>query len=363
MHHPGKELLKPKVGNKSLFPPEAMHHPGKWTFKTQGRNISVDEPDYSDPRVLGINVCIYGFKTRFVNVYSPTNIDGTANQKDEFYRKVKKACDLKRKHHKLIVLGDFNAQTSVAYKQCLFDVKTIIEDNECNDNGNRLKHFCRYKELCMPQTHFNHPVEERYTWFSNDGKTKKILDYVLVEKYVQQYISECAVDQSCLVESDHRLLITSLKTPMNKKARWKVPKANREKKLNMKVLREDVIKLEFVNQLTENLKNTPVGEESSSLISDKVINGLNLPAKTVLQAKDSIKVKEIWKDDFQLNNLLNERATLDRMSNELKNSMKEITNRVMHLRTEKIKKEAEEINTFANKKQIEELSRLFKSDA
>ena len=114
--------------------------------------------------------------------------------------------------------------------------------NDWNHNGCRLKNLCREKELCMPQTYFNYPAQERYTWYSNDGKTQKILDYVLVEKYVQQYITDCAVHQNCHVETDHRLLVTSLTTPMSKKARWKAPSPKREKKLDKTTERQYICK-------------------------------------------------------------------------------------------------------------------------
>ena len=76
-------------------------------------------------------------------------------------------------------------------------------------------------KLSMSQTYFNHPVEERYTWFSPDGKTRKVLDYILVNKFVQDYISECKVWQSD-IESDHRMLVASIRSPKTKKARWKI---------------------------------------------------------------------------------------------------------------------------------------------
>ena len=73
----------------------------------------------------------------------------------------------------------------------------------------------------MSQTYFNHHVEERYTWFSPDGKMKKVLDYILVNNFVQEYISECKVWQS-EIETDHRMLVASIRSPKTKKARWKI---------------------------------------------------------------------------------------------------------------------------------------------
>ena len=78
-----------------------------------------------------------------VNVYSPTNSDGSRNKKDEFYRSARKACIKNNKHQKLIVAGDFNAQTSVALRKCNFDERGIVQDN---DNGECLKSFCKLKK-------------------------------------------------------------------------------------------------------------------------------------------------------------------------------------------------------------------------
>ena len=48
--------------------------------------IKFDEVEINNPRVIAINVNIYGFKLRVVNGYAPTNIDGTEYQKTDFYR-------------------------------------------------------------------------------------------------------------------------------------------------------------------------------------------------------------------------------------------------------------------------------------
>ena len=47
------------------------------------KNITIAEPDTQDPQLIAMNINLYGFKIRLVNVYSPTNIDGSQNQKDD----------------------------------------------------------------------------------------------------------------------------------------------------------------------------------------------------------------------------------------------------------------------------------------
>jgi len=88
------------------------------------KKIVVSEPDVQDPRIA-TNVIINGFKIRLVNAYSPTNTDGSIAQKDDFYRKLRKACIKKEKNFKLVIAGDFNAITSIVLRQSFFDGKKL----------------------------------------------------------------------------------------------------------------------------------------------------------------------------------------------------------------------------------------------
>ena len=114
---------------------------------------------------------------------------------------------------------DFNATTAVTLEKNEFDGLQIINDPICNDNGSRLKSFCRELRLCMSQTYFDHPKDKRYTWHNGNNTTKKVLDYILVEHFVQNYVEECTADDEYDFDSDHRLVKTTLCTPSSKKAR------------------------------------------------------------------------------------------------------------------------------------------------
>ena len=184
----------------------------------QSKDVKFDDPDVLDSRMIALNLEIKGFKIRLVTVYAHTNCDGHDSQKDAFYRSLKKACIKQDKHQKILICGDFNATTSVSLKNSCFNGQ-ITDDPVCNDNGIRLKRFVRETGYCMTQTYFNHPEEERYTWFSSDKMTKKVLDYVIAENFIQQYVNDCKVDTKFECDSDHRILITTLTTPTMKNAR------------------------------------------------------------------------------------------------------------------------------------------------
>ena len=142
---------------------------------------------------MGIDLKIHGFNIQVVNVYAPTEATGTESQKENFYSSLKKATEKTQKHQKLIVLGDFNVTTHIAKLRCFYDGKKIVTDSDYNDNGSRPKSFCRSHQLSMSKTFFKHRMLHKYTWYSNDGKTRKIIDYILVEKYIHQYMTNCRV--------------------------------------------------------------------------------------------------------------------------------------------------------------------------
>ena len=325
-----------------------------------GHGIDYSEPDICSPRVLAIDMKIHGFKIRMVNVYSPTNSDGSQNQKDEFYRLVRKACIKNNKHQKLIVAGDFNAQTSVALRKCNFDECSIVQDNDCNDNGERLKSFCKLKKLRMLQTFFDYPVDRRYTWFSNDGVTRRVRDYVLAEEFVKKYTNDCSVDDSFDVESDHRIIVTELNTPRSKRARWKRQTTNNKAQVDVRSLAMTDLQNKFKNSVAASFVGS--GDRNASAISENMIHNLCESADKVLPKKTRHQQREMWKEDEEFNRIIHERSQLQKNSDEYKLMTKKLRKRIRFLRNEKLQQEANETNMRAQKREIEALFRSFKND-
>ena len=327
------------------------------------KEIIVNDPDISDPRLMAINLKIYGFNIRLINAYSPTNIDGSIQQKDDFYRNLRKATCKKEKHEKIIIAGDFNAQTAIAYEQCFYSSNhNVIVDNECNDNGARLKDFCREKHLCIMQTFFDHQLEKRYTWYSNDGNTKKVIDYVLAENFVQQFITDCRVEPEFDFDSDHRLITTEMNTPRTRQARKKSPKTtNRGASYDIKSLVCERIHKSFINEVVTLYKPCSV-ESTATQIYENISYALNQAAENALPKKTKFKTSEIWKEDDELNRLILERNALTKFSDEYKDVTKNIKKRIKKLKNAIIKQEAEDINNFSSKRELEELFRKFKED-
>ena len=229
----GKKIINLDSGETYVFfwsGPKQRRDAGVGILIKQCKDITHEDPDILDPRIIAMNITIKGYSIRLVNAYAPTNCDGSDSTKDAFYRMLGKASKKQQKNQKLVINGDFNATTSISTKLCYYDGRSIVEDSLCNDNGLRLKQYCQEKALCISQSYFDHPSEQRYTWYSGDGKTRKVIDYALVEVYTQQFMEQCEVYNNDF-ESDHRLLVATMKTPTTKKARrlrakFKLPKRN-----------------------------------------------------------------------------------------------------------------------------------------
>ena len=88
----------------------------------------------------------------------------------------------------------------------------------------------------------------RNTWYSNDKRSKKVIDYVLAEKYVQKFTTDCRVYLGFQVETDHRLLKTTINAPATKKARRRYFKNPTQPKrnYNIKALQIPEIQKSFV---------------------------------------------------------------------------------------------------------------------
>ena len=310
------------------------------------RDIEINTPDVLDPRVMAINLKVHGFNIRVVNGYFPTNCDGSEYQKETFYRLLTKSSIKDQKHQQVIVTGDFNAETGLAkYKSC-YDGESLIQDNECNDNGCRLKSFCKSQKLCISSSFFDYTMIDRYTWYSNDKKTKKINDYVLTEKYVQQYVT-----------------LTTLTPPCTRKARHTTKKPTNKLLPDIKSLHNPNIQATYTATVNRKLRENATLRQTPSDIAENLVQILDSTASETLPKKSKSKSsRELWKDDTVLNDLLKRRTQSDIQSLEHKIISKKIKKPVGYLRNEKLRIEAEEINYYVSKRQVEELYRTIKAD-
>ena len=124
------------------------------------------------------------------------------------------------------------------------------------------------------------------------------------------------------------------------------------------------MKPEVADRFTKKLIDTygNCNTKKAQEISDHIVTALNNAALDVIPSKDKKFTKEIWKDDEIFNNLLSDRASVSKSTEEYKNITKLIKKRIRKLRNEKLSLEASNINKKANQREIEELYRNFKNN-
>ena len=332
----------------------------------QSKHIIVDGVIHHSPRLMAADLTISGCKIRMISAYAPQE-DKPLSSKHEFYRELKKLCQ-PPSPYKVSINGDFNATTTIASRLSRFDGKinrVYDEGDTSNENGELFLDFCAEKHLSIANTWFDHPQKHRITWHSPDQRTKKVIDYSVCESWLRQYISDVRVRNSYF-NSDHRLLVTKLKTPANKAARYFTRrKPYKSPRSDLGALKIQKYKELFINTLALSLPSKEniavnIDEQHSQIVTSLKSARETLP-KTL---KGNIAFP--WDNDLQLQNLLSQRCTLKRnktqsLKERLKHLNRKIRSAVRKLKNSYYSKVGAEINEAKENRKYIELWRKAKS--
>ena len=114
-------------------------------------------------------------------------------------------------HDITVLLGDFNATVRDDMGVWRGTVGPVSPD-PLNDNGLRLLELCRSHDLYIANTYFQPKTLHQYTWYSNDGRTKKMIDYVIISKRWRSLVKNYRTYRSAkLGNADHRLVCADLR--------------------------------------------------------------------------------------------------------------------------------------------------------
>ena len=156
-----------------------------------------------------------------------------------------------------------------------------------NENGMLFLQYCMGTELSILNTWFVHPLHHRVTWHHPNGVTKKVYDYSLSCSWIRQYVTDVRVRNSYF-DSDHRLVVTKLKTPANKAARM-FKHRRRTYKPNFQLLKSQVMHEKATNAIQRHLtqNNCP---ESLEDMHAYLVNALKKGRKVIpAQQKNEVQ--------------------------------------------------------------------------
>ena len=322
------------------------------------KSIVIEDLNQVSPRLMYIDCVCYGTKLRIISAYAPTEANGTQSQKDSFYSDLTRISKIKN-NRQLLIGGDMNATAN--YGKSFMSGKNV-EFKHANDNGERFASFLIDNGLALANTWFEHKKIHNDTWYSNTGKISKCIDYISSSKWLMQYVMDCRVRTSYTFNSsDHRLLLSRLKTPRRKKDRKFFVKKKKSARFDVNSLKLEYIQSNFVEKvdfLCGKIEDKSV--DTKAFV--KFVNILEDAAKQTLPNIVKSVEARIWDSDIELKNLLERRDSIDRhqMKREFQELSSKIRKRFDQLRNEFYKEQADNINEASEARNLEKTFRLAK---
>ena len=175
--------------------------------------------------------------------YAPTNQD-TTEAKDLFY------CQLDSVKHRtngsgmVVVLGDFNVTIG---EEVLGVTGPYALGQQSSDNGEQLLSLATTHGLCVTNTMFQHKQIHQASLYPPNAKAQPSLkDYILVRQRMRSFILDTRVYRGADIDSDHRLVVTSIVLKLNKHK-----KKSMKSKFNVSLLTHYDIQSAFMESIQD----------------------------------------------------------------------------------------------------------------
>ena len=231
-----------------------------------------------------------------------------------------------------------------------------------NKNGTRLHDFCKKFDLAIMNTFWKTKKCQMDTWRHTSGSSKTV-DYILCDGLTSSWGTNCRVRSSYNFDSDHSLLVFTIRQPYNKADRLHHKPKEKDtdplKKRNVKKLRNcPEYPIEINKLLADSEVPTNLDEKCDFLIEILKTATVNcLPEK-------SHETKTLpWRDDPELLTLQTIRDGMHYTDPEFKKINKKFKNLLKSLKNKYHTDEAAQINSFAEARNIERAFRRMRQEA
>ena len=274
--------------------------------------------------------------------------------KDKFYDDLDSVISAAPRTDKLILLGDFNARVGTDH-QIWEGVIRSEGVGKCTSNGLLLLRKCVEHELLITNTVFRLPTRRKTTWMHPHSKHWHLIDYVIVRRKDRQDVRVTKTMCGADCWTDHRLVVSKLilRTEHVRRSQGKkIPK-----KLDVSKLKQDSKRQALVNDLY----SSEDVDESWTVFRDTVH----------CSAMDSLgpvfRKHQDWFDenDKEIQGLLEEKhqkhkAYLRNISSvssktAYSNICKTVQTRLGDMQDSWLRKKADEIQSFADRKDMKTL--------
>jgi len=128
-----------------------------------------------------------------------------------------------------VIMGDFNAKVGNVNIPPVTGGEGL---GKINERGERLIDFCMEQEICLTNTWFKQHQRRLYTWTSPDGNTKNQIDYIGINRKWKTCINNCKTYPGADRDTDHNLLIATMKVRLARQKRTEMLKRLDVEELN-----------------------------------------------------------------------------------------------------------------------------------
>ena len=150
---------------------------------------------------------------------------------------------------------------------------------------------------------------KRYTHQHFDqSKQPRIIDYILTDSLIRKYANNCRVYRMIRIHpnQDHRLLMTEMTVPINKKARYVIHKPH-EATFDSTYLKDRKIREKFLRQVQIHTTSSDQNTSNLDSMHNTIITAITKAANETIPKKKKTKNKHTWSNDEELDLLIKRR--------------------------------------------------------
>jgi len=172
---------------------------------------SVKDFQVISDRIIKIVLSAKPFDLVIISAYSPTNVS-SPSCKDNFYSQLSDTISNIHRNNFVFVGLDANAKVGNDTNSANCKGYHCFHNVSC-DNGHRLINLCSDNFLVASNTLFQHKAHHKVTWHSPDGKTRSMIDYILVKQRWRSSIHDTRAYWGSIdtAKSDHALVVSKIK--------------------------------------------------------------------------------------------------------------------------------------------------------
>ena len=267
-----------------------------------------------------------------------------------------------------MLLGDFNARVGTDH-QIWEGVIGSESVGKCNSNGLPLLRKCAEHDLLITNTIFKLPNRNKTSWMHSRSKHWHLIDYVIARRTDRQDVRVTKTMCGADCWTGHRLVVSKLNLRIQPARRPQGKKA--PKRLNVSKLNHYSLRQAFINDISNQLGAMNLSSEDPEenwTVFQKVVHS---SAATTI-GHPSPKYQDLFdENDEEIKLLLEEKHCLHKAHQDdtssvskkaaYNNICKTVQNRLRDMQDSWLSKKAEEIQSFADQKDMKKFHDALKT--